>query len=261
MKKFCYLLMMFFLCSTSTTFASEWKENDFDFSSLRTILVIVNVDNSEKYRDDQFKKILSEQIFGAKEMNLLFMTEVELDEAMGRITTQDISQLKQNHPEEYQKTLTTILPFRVDGILTITISNFSSSEVYHPAQTYSYTTYTQQVQYTSSYNPTYGMMSTPTVVQIPQYHTGTTPAYYSTSYYSSTKLELTTSQNKQTVWYFLDTTSAETPMATVEKNLKKGIKSLQKITGKSKSFSPEPLDSSFLQINYFTPKVVKEIEN
>ena len=251
--KVCVVLVLVFFELSSLCFGAkeEWQDKGADFKQIRTILVrpIVSVPSDNPYLDKEaIRVLLLKNIFGAKKMKVLFITDKEIEEAAVRGLSPDIAGLKESDAGAYQELIDTYRTSRVDGILKINLSYLQGETVLIPGHMKSYTEYTTEIHYSSQYDyNTGGYMSYPEYVQVPHERTYYVSDSYESQSIAQVGFELYRMKDMTKIWSYdeLRTSPGASPMAIGGGIFNQGMDRLRKLTGKG---SGEPMDQS----RYFT---------
>ena len=260
--KVCGVLVLVFFGLSSLCFGAkeEWQDKGADFKQIRTILVrpSVSVPLDNLYLDKEVVRgFLLKNIFGAKKMKVLFITDKEIEEAAMRGLGPDMAGLKESDAEAYQELIDTYRANRVDGILKIDLSYLLSETVLIPGHMESYTEYTTEVRYSSQYDYYTGAyMSYPEYVQVPYERTYYVPDSYEIRSSAQVRFELYRVKDMTKIWSYdeLRTSSGEHPLAVGGGIFNQGMDRLRKLTGKGSS--EEPADQS----RYFTIEDIRFLE-
>ena len=215
----------------------EWKQPDFNFRSIRTILVNPSIDPRIKLDEFSIRRLETfyEQEFFQDERwvqtNFRFITSNQLKEQISKITGANMQQLEMEDQARYKSEMDNFTPSIVDAILHIKVTAFGYDQRFVPK---SIRTYTEQVEkeVVVDVRDSRGKWVKKRVkVKEPVRRTVITPAHYDTYGNAGLTYMLADAETNETVWMLLDIREAKSkdPMAMTGRIITRAAEHLSKL--------------------------------
>lgn len=215
----------------------EWKKPDFDFRSIRTILVNTSIDPQAELDEFHIRRLDTfyfQEFFQHErweKTNFQFTTSNQLKERITKITGTDMQQLEKEDPARFQSEMDSFIPNMVDAILQIKVTSFSYDQRYVPE---SVRTYREQVETEVEVDiqDAKGKWVKKTVkLKQPVQRTVITPAHYDTYANAGLTYMLVDAKTNETVWMLLDIREArgKDPMSMTGRIITRAAQRLSKL--------------------------------
>ena len=215
----------------------EWKQPDFNFRSIRTILVNTSIDSQTKLDEFSTRRL---ETFYAQEFfqderwvqtTFRFITSNQLKEQISKITGANMQQLEIEDQARYKSEMDSFTPSIVDAILHIKVTAFGYDQRFVPK---SIRTYTEQVEkeVVVDVRDSRGKWVKKRVkVKEPVQRTVITPAHYDTYGNAGLTYMLVDAKTNETVWMLLDIREArgKDPMAMTGRIITRAAEHLSKL--------------------------------
>lgn len=193
----------------------EWKALDFDFHSIRTILVNTSIDPRTELDEFSIRRLETfyEQEFFQNERwektNFRFITENQLKERVSSITGVNLQQLETEDQVRYKSELDSFTPSLVDAILQIKVIAFGYDKRFVPESSRTYKEQDEKEVEVDVRDSKGKVVKKKVKVKQPIRRTVTTPAHYDTYANAGVTYILIDAKTNKTVWMLLDIREAK----------------------------------------------------
>lgn len=193
----------------------EWKKPDFDFRSIRTILINTSIDPKAELDEFSIRRLETfyEQEFFQDERwgksNFRFITTDQLTEQISNITGVNLQQLEVEDPTGYKAKLDSLTPSLVDAILQIKVTSFGYDQRFVPESSRTYKEQEEQEVEVDFRDSTGKLVKKKVKVKQPVQRTVITPAHYDTYANAGLNFMLIDAKTNKTLWMLLDVREAK----------------------------------------------------
>ncbi len=213
----------------------EWVDKAFDFKTIRTVAVQLEVAAGLTIGEIERKKLdelVETRILKADNQRLRLISAAQLEESVGKIIGADMGLLKIEDKDKYAAAMREYTPKLVDAILTVTVRALSTEQIFVPDRIYTYTTYETQNVYVTRYDPYRGNYTDVQTVKIPVQHTGVIPAHYENLGHAGAEFALALSGDGKKVWLLVDMRdgNGKPPLEMTERIFKRSMDRLRNAT-------------------------------
>ena len=215
----------------------EWKQPDFNFRSIRTILVNPSIDPRIKLDEFSIRRLETfyEQEFFQDERwvqtNFRFITSNQLKEQISKITGANMQQLEMEDQARYKSEMDNFTPSIVDAILHIKVTAFGYDQRFVPKSIRTYTEQVEKVVVVDVRDSRGKWVKKRVKVKEPVRRTVITPAHYDTYGNAGLTYMLADAKTNETVWMLLDIREAKSkdPMAMTGRIITRAAEHLSKL--------------------------------
>ena len=240
--KYKALLLAFLLFFSMSTCQAEerkdeWKKPDFDFRSIRTILVNTSIDPQAKLDEFGIRRL---ETFYAQEFfhderwaktSFQFITPNQLKERINKITGTNMQQLEIEEQARYKSEMDSFTPSIVDAILHIKVTVFGYDQRFVPESSRTYKEQDEKEVEVDVRDSKGKWVKKKVKVKEPVRRTVTTPAHYDTYGNAGLTYMLVDAKTNEPVWMLLDIREArgKDPMAMTGRIIARAAKHLSKL--------------------------------
>lgn len=215
----------------------EWKKPDFDFRSIRTILVNTSIDPQAELDEFSIRRL---ETFYAQEFfqderwvktNFRFITSNQLKERISNITGENMQQLEIEDQARYKSELDRFIPSIVDAILHIKVIAFGYDQRFVAESSRTYKEQEEKEVEVDVRDSTGKWVKKKVKVKEPVRRTVTTPAHYDTYANAGLTYMLVDAKTNETIWMLLDIREArgKDPMGMTGRIIERAAKHLSKL--------------------------------
>lgn len=209
MRKVALIVFFILMIVTTTCFAQseEWKDPNYKFSTVKTILIqpkmsALNItqEDSEKYYE-----MINSSIFKEKNKRVKLITIKELEELISKTANVNLMEIKVKDIAKYNVVIEEYAPEIVDASLEVNINKLESWQVEVPAATIHRTIYrTEYVQEQHMEYKTNRIYYTTRAVQVPVETSDFVPAHTETVSSVAMEVCLYSIKDKNKIWTLSD---------------------------------------------------------
>lgn len=243
--KYVKFVMLLVLCSMLfTTLATaqerkdEWKDPNYDFTKLKTILIATSevpdlqIDKYESrkletFYNDVFCKTQKKWTNHA----IIFITLSQLQEKVGAYTGLDMQQLAIDDPVRFKTLIKEYIPICTDAVLDVQVISFGYSRKFVDAYSYTYKTQ-KETEVETKFKDSNGKWVTgKKIIKEPVEKLVDVPAHYITYANAGMEYTLIDSKNNEAVWMLLDIRQARNkePIDMIKRIIDRATKNLEKV--------------------------------
>lgn len=189
----------------------EWKNPNFNFRSIKTILVITSTDPKTQFDEFGIRKLegFYSNVFFQNEKrwvksNFQFITLNQLKDRISKATGENMRQLEIGNQVQYKSEIDRFTPIIADAILNIKVTSFGYDQRFVPESSY---TYTEQVETEMDFDfqDSQGKwVHGKKKITIPVERTRITPAHYNTYANAGMNYTLIDTKTNEPIWMLLD---------------------------------------------------------
>lgn len=205
------LLLLSVVSCQATEKKDEWKDPNFNFLNIKTVVVTTAVDPKVELDEFSIRKLenlYSNGLFKNEKRRekgiFLFITQNQLKDRISKATGENMEQLEREDPLRYKAEMDNFTPIIADAILRIKVTSFGYDQRFVEE---SYYTYTEQVEteIDIDYQDSKGKwVHGKKTIKKPVERTVITPAHYDTYGNAGMDYILVDSKNKQSIWMLRD---------------------------------------------------------
>lgn len=215
----------------------EWKKADFNFRSIRTILVNTSIDPQAELDEFSIRRLetfYAQAFFQDKrweKTNFRFITSNQLKERISNITGVNMQQLEREDQARYQSEADRFTPGIVDAVLSISVTVFGYDQRFVPEASRTYKEQEEKEIEVDVRDSTGKWVKKKVKVKQPVRRTVTTPAHYDTYGNAGVTYILVDAKTNETVWMLLDIREARNkdPLAMTGRIINRAAERLSKL--------------------------------
>ena len=215
----------------------EWQKPDYNFRSIRTILIHTSVDPQVKLDEFSLRRL---ETFYVQEFfqherwvktTFCFMTSKQLTEQISAITGTNMQQLAIEDQARYQSELDHFTPRMVDAILHSKVIALGYDQRYVPESIRTYKEEEEREVEVDGRDSRGKWVKKKVKVKQPVWRTVVTPAHYDTYANAGVTYILVDTKTKETIWMLLDSREArgKDPMAMTGRIMARAADHLSKL--------------------------------
>lgn len=215
----------------------EWKKPDFDFRSIKTILIHTSIDPQAELDEFSLRRL---ETFYAQEFfqderwektNFRFITSSQLKERISKITGVNLQQLEIEDQARYQSEMDSFTPSVVDAVLQIKVTVFGYDQRFVPEAIRTYKEQDEKEVEVDVRDSKGKWVKKKVKVKQPTRRTVITPAHYDTYGNAGLTYMLVDAKTNETVWMLLDIREArgKDPLAMTGRIIKRAAERLSKL--------------------------------
>ena len=230
------LMFSFSICQAANR-KDEWKKPDFNFRTIKTILIDMSMDSDIKL--DEFETRRLETFFENEflknerwlKSSFLFTTNNQLQERISNITGVNLKQLEVENRDRYQSMMDTYTPILVDAILHVKITVFGYDKRYVPEKVRTYKEYEEKEVEVTVKDEKGKWVTKKMRIREPVERTVVIPAYYETYGKAGLTFMLVHNKTNETLWLLLDMREAlnKEPLALTGRIIERAAKRLAEV--------------------------------
>ena len=215
----------------------EWGKPDFNFHSIRTILINTSIDPQVKFDEFSMRRL---ETFYAQEFfqnerwvqtHFRFITSNQLQERIGSIIGANMQQLAIEDQARYKSEMDSFTPSIVDAILHIKVTDFGYDQRFVPESIRTYKEYDEKEVEVEVRDSRGKWVKKKVKVKEPVRRTVITPEHYDTYGNAGLTYMLVDAKTHETVWMLLDIREArgKDPMAMTGRIIARAAEHLSKL--------------------------------
>ncbi len=216
----------------------EWKNPNFNFRSIRTILVNTSHEPQAKLDEFNVRKVeaLYSNVFfqngsrGGKN-NFLFITPNQLKDRVSKALGEDIRKIEVEDPVRYKEEMERFTSIIVDAVLNIKVTAFGYDQRFVEESVYTYTEQVETEVDMDWQNSAGQWVHGKRKIRQPVERTRVTPAHYDTYGNAGMDYILLDVKSKESIWMLRDVREAhdKDPISMTERIMNRALDNLLKI--------------------------------
>lgn len=216
----------------------EWKDQSFDFRTVRSVVVQLSVDSALSLSEADRKKVeelIETQVLKAgNQQRIRFVSQAELEGTIGKIIDEDMGRLRLEDSAKYDAALNEYTPKLAEAVLDIQIKALATTQVFVPESMYTYTEYQTSYVTVPVYGANGNVYYTTQAVQVPVQRTSVIPAHYETVGHAGAEFSLKTTGASRKVWLLVDMRdgNGREPVAMLDRIVKRAMDEFREVTKK-----------------------------